>query len=205
MKNTLFPYSVLLNIILLLLLGIAVLMHRQEPCSDSPLIKTKVDTIYPTSTKPVLVKSYTPVVKRSGYKHVDDEGELSQSVPSNPEIAGCYDSINYYSDTFYQSNNYRAVVNDTIANNRIAGRSFWFVNLKPDVITTIEKVRKEKIRVYVGADFTVNANYRNSWGIGPSAIVTLPPRFALSYYYDARNNAHTGGLFVLLKFSRSSQ
>lgn len=202
MKNTLFPYSVLLNLILLLLLGLLLLLPPQQPCHDYATVTVRHDTIYPTD-KLTLAGSYVPIPKKKYIRSINTVGKGTLTDTSSVPAANC-GSVFYYSDTFYQRNNYRAVVNDTVTGNHISGRSFWFVNLKPEVQTPIEKEKKEKVRLYLGADVTINAHYFNRWGIGPAALLTLPPGLALSYYYDVRNNAHTGGVFVLLRINRRS-
>ncbi len=205
--KTLLPYSIVLNLLLLLLLSWFLCIRKNEPCTQGSILSIRHDTIYPNATSLKLAHLYKPVarhrIKRSGIEQPELQAEtavkkqLEASAPGVP----C-DSIYYYSDTFFQRNDYKAVINDTVAGNQVTGRSVWFVNLKPEIQTTIERVSKERLRVYLGIDFTINARYGRNWGIGPAALLTFPPRFALSYYYDAKNNAHSGGLFVLLKLKK---
>lgn len=114
------------------------------------------------------------------------------------------DSIFYVSDTtrVRQPDSCTIVVNDTLMDNHIIGRSIWHVNLQPTINTTITKVLKEKWKVFVGAQFSYNVRNQDRWGVGPSALLTIPKVGAISYYYDARNNAHTAGFDVLIRFKR---
>lgn len=114
------------------------------------------------------------------------------------------DSINYYSDTTINPmpDSCIIVVNDTIADNKITGRSIWYVRLDPIITTTITHVKKEKWKVYVGGAFTYNSLHQDRWGAGPSALLAIPKIGGVNYYFDAKNMSHTVGVMALIRFKK---
>ena len=76
-------------------------------------------------------------------------------------IQGCTDII-YTADTFAKPHSYLAILNDTVQNNRISGRSFRFADLRPDTLTYItikEPAKQALIKIYMGAG--LSAAFKN--------------------------------------------
>lgn len=193
------------------------------PCYEAGERVVKIDTTWPVKPlEPIVVKvpeAYKTVAKKSikpiatvkksltvdsslfhgvGTAEADCAGNAVASVPSP-----C-DSIAYYSDTTINRmpDSCIIVVNDTVQDNKISGRSVWFASRMPLIKTTITEVRKEKWKVYIGGAFTFNGKYLDRWGAGPKALVTIPKIGGFDYYYDVKNNAHTIGAMALIRFKR---
>lgn len=109
------------------------------------------------------------------------------------------DSIYYYTDTAGDASHY-VIITDTLADNSFIGRSVMFGGFNTSETKTIPA--KDKWRVYIGASFTINQRNMDRWGAGVSALLTIPKIGAVGYYYDARNNAHTGSIMALLRFRK---
>ncbi len=113
-----------------------------------------------------------------------------------------FDSVVMYIDTIERPGDFKAVVIDTLLNNRITGRSVWWVNLKPLIRETITIPPKEKPRLYIGASVNIPGNRGDNWGLGPSALATIPKAGAISYSYDVLGNCHTVTFMALIKLKR---
>lgn len=209
-------YSIAISVVsvpLMLLFLYLWLTKPCPPCFESGQTVTVHDTIWPPKElKPVVVKVPEPWGIKPKYA-------LKKKLPNIPvigkpdtiKITDCDTTIilpfnpcadvAYYSDTI-EAEQVKAVINDTVVNNRIFGRSVWLANLKPEVRTTTTVVKKEKWKFYVGASFTINQRFMNRWGVGPSALVTIPKVGGISYTFDARNFAHTGSFFVLVRLKK---
>lgn len=213
--------SIILNLVFIPLTVILLWLLLKKPafdcdsCFDKKQIVTH-DTIYPKDIlKPIIVKApeaFKAVAKakfinqtggtavgkllRSEVDKNADSAQACQSASASP----C-DSIRFYSDTCYAQNSYRAVVNDTVEG-RILGRSVWFVNLTPEVTTTIEKRLRERWKFYIGGSVTINQRNMDRWGAGPSVLLTIPKIGGISYYFDAKNFAHTGSFYALIRLKK---
>lgn len=214
--------SVLLNVVLMA----ALLLHSwwcsNIPCYEAGETIVVHDTIYPkdTTLKLVSVGVKQPVQsipKQRVSVHPVHSGRGDSSIPAAPPTlfshvkeAGGFergaspspcDTVNIYSDTI-RSDDMKAVINDTLVDNRLAGRSVWMVNLKPEVRTTTTLVKKEKWKVYVGGAVTVNQREMNRWGAGPSAMLTIPKVGGIGYYFDAKNFCHSASFMALIRFKK---
>lgn len=178
---------------------------RCPPCYDSGKTVIEYVQVKDSSLKPISVKvpvakkikrkgASVPVAKPDSIRIVAGDCDTTIILPPSP----CSEVV-VYSDTI-TGDSIKAVINDTLADNRIIGRSVWMVNLKPD--TKITVVKRERWKFYVGASFTVNQRFMGRWGIGPSALLAIPKIGAISYTFDARNFAHTGGLYVLIRVKK---
>jgi hypothetical protein len=213
--------TILIALVLLLATstGIFAWLYFTKPCppcydSGKTVIVTKVVPVKDTTLKPIVVKVPEPwgIKPKSAFKPVKHGKPVALKSDTSIRIftrdcdttivlpTGCND-VAYYSDTI-TGDSVKAVINDTLVNNRIAGRSVWLANLKPEVRTTTTVVKKEKWKFYVGASFTINQRFMNRWGVGPSALVTIPKVGGISYTFDARNFAHTGSFFVLVRLKK---
>jgi hypothetical protein len=212
----------LLNLIFIPAAGIFfyLWLHQVCPACDGELVKIRHDTIHPADVlKPIAVKVPVPAkVISLGLMHAAHTGikSFSQAVRFSADSTGvragapaflpvnlspCDSNQYFYSDTIYQKDNYHLVINDT-CKGKILGRSIWFVNLKPAITTTIEKLHKDRVKFYIGASVCVHVNYLNRWGAGPSALLSIPKIGAISYAYDVHNNAHVAGLYALIRLRK---
>lgn len=184
------------------------------PCYEAGQTVVKVDTIPPADTTLKAVRVHVPeAYKVVSKKRAKIKAALQVAHPDTLYIAECdttivlppsvCDSVLYYSDTIRsETEQCKAVINDTVMDNRIVGRSVWLINMKPEIRTTITEVRKDKVKFYIGAAVTINARFMERWGAGPQALLTFPKVGGVNYYYDARNNAHTAGFMALIRFRR---
>ena len=144
---------------------------------------------------------------KSETSQFDEKSKIQHSALSEnsgfgiPEYSPC-DSIYYYSDTVGNTRSY-VVIQDTISDNSFIGRSVLFKGF--DLTNTVTKTipaPKEKVKLYIGASVTINQRFMDRWGAGPNVLLTIPKIGAVGYYYDARNNAHTGSLMALIRFKK---
>lgn len=187
------------------------------PCYESGKTVVEVIPVKDSSLKQIVVKvpeafkiEPNHVYRKSGNLSASNQHAQNLSIsPDTVHITSCdttiifepspCSDIAYYSDTI-TGDSCRAVINDTVSDNRITGRSVWMVNLKPD--TKITVVKREKWKFYLGGSFTINQNNTQRWGVGPSALLTIPKVGGISYYFDAKNFAHTGTFFALIRFHK---
>lgn len=204
--------SVALNIVLLSFL---LRCCTANPCAqEEPKTVVKIDTVRvkEAEVKPVvkvhrpkLVHVSKPAVGDSKASVVSEESGYRPVATPSP----CPSDTAIYADTLYQADAYRAIVDDTLIDNRITGRRFTFFNLSPTITKTITitEKQKEKVRLYGGAFAMVRTDYVNprqitGWSIGPSVLLTTPKGAAMSYSFDARNNGHSATFFYLIKLKR---
>ena len=216
--------TILIALVLLLATstGIFAWLYFTKPCppcydSGKTVIVTKVVPVKDSTLKPIVVKVPEPwkIKPKSSFKLIrNGKPEPAKSAEVKVKILernctcdtvrlteNICDDIAFYSDTI-TGDSVKAVINDTLVNNRIAGRSVWMVNLKPSTHTTTTVVLKEKWKFYVGLSFTINQRFMDRWGVGPSALLTIPKVGGISYHFDARNFAHTGSFFVLVRLKK---
>lgn len=125
--------------------------------SNSPVIAktdtvTKLITRTDTSLKLVYVDRPVPV-KVIRYK----TDSFSYPVMVESMAQTCLDTV-LYSDSIRQAGKFKAVINDTITNNGIIGRSVYFADLTPIESKTVTNTLVKKpplVKVYLGAIGTV--------------------------------------------------
>lgn len=209
-------YSILLNVVLLLTCGFFLNQWLNKPCPscDGEIVRIKHDTIYPAPIlKPIIAKVPEAYKVIAAFKKparrispvsvsADSSGVAGASVTQACEYiaepSAC-DSIRFYLDSSLVVNDHRLYIKDTVEG-KLTGRSVWYVNMKPEVITTTEKVHAERLKFYLGASVIINQRYLDRWGIGPSALLTIPKIGGISYSFDAKNFAHTGTFYALIRF-----
>lgn len=196
-------------VFLLILLQLHTCSKKAFDCNScTETVKVVHDTIWPVDT-PHIVYVGQPVpakvwpVKRKQVKAdtIYLPGSVTVIREHCPELpATACDSARYYAynDTVEQVH---LIIRDSV-NGAITWRKIEVANLKPEVTTTITKVLKEKPKFYIGGSFTIPGSNLKAWGIGPSALFTIPKVGGFSYYYDIKNNAHTGGIYALIRFKR---
>lgn len=135
--------------------------------------------------------SYSPYCQ--GYK---DASEALQKLRFT-----CRDTV-YYNDTLTSNDHWRLFLSEAITGNRLISRLPMVQDLRPVITTSVTTqlpAPKERIRFYGGADFILNSNYSNRWGIDLAGMLTIPKGYAFRYAYDLHNNTHTAGVYVLIK------
>lgn len=217
-----------MNAVLLTAFVILLYMYLTRPtltvtdcskCEGTITTVIKHDTIYPSDTVPKLVLNHVPKPTKAYSKAVIHPPAVNirledslyvfgedKSPDGNPTVAipSPCDSIILYSDTIRQDKAFKAIINDTLENNHIRGRSVYFASLLPTIKETVTNtvVLKEKWKVYIGVAGTINARNFDRWGIGPDVFVSIPKIGGALYQYDVRNNAHTFGFSALLRFKK---
>lgn len=153
-----------------------------------PSVTVKVPEAYRVIKKPV-AKTFAPTAAQGSVS------EGSGGSVTAPVFSPCSQTV-VYSDTTEETNAYRAVIEDTLFENRITGRRITFWNLTPKLVEHIEKTTalKERVRVYLGLSVGFEASYKekrvSNYNIGPEVFITEPHGVLLGYGYDAKNNGH---------------
>lgn len=186
-------------------------LHKPcPPCYEAGQTVIVHDTIYPKDTTLKLISVKVPEAFRTvRTKKLFSKVNETKVKVDTIRITNCdttiilpvCDEVMYYSDTI-KGEDCKAVINDTISKNRITGRSVWMANLKPEIRTTETVVKRERWKVYVGASFTINPKDKTRWGIGPSALLTIPKVGGISYTFDAKNFSHSGTFYALIRFRK---
>lgn len=181
--------------------------YKCPPCYEAGQTVTVIDTVFVKDSTLKLASTKLPTIK--GVKKVNAQANksndtiqitLHDTITNSITLNEC-GVIVYYTDTI-TSDSIKAVVNDTVTCNRITGRSVYMVNLKPCINTTTTVVRKEKWKVYVGASFMIPQRELQRWGVGGSALLTIPKIGGISYTFDARNFTHIGTFYALIRFKK---
>ena len=104
-----------------------------------------------------------------------------------------------YIDTLTNDTGYLLVIHDTLTQNRIAGRSVMFQNLRPQAvsITTIRQTPISKYSIYIGGE--LGGNKTGFKSLAPSALLTTPKGQAYSIGYNFIDNTVQGGVYFKLK------
>jgi len=213
--------SLVLNLVFIPAFAFVLWLYLTKPCppcqeAGTTVIKTEVIPVKDSSLKKISVKVPEPVAVKP--KYILKRGKLKPVISSLPEVApkantaevcdsagtvaaSPCDSVVFYSDTT-TGDSCRVVVNDTVMGNRIVGRSIWMVNLKPDTKITETIVKRERWKFYIGGAFTINQREVTRWGAGPSALLTIPKIGGFSYTFDAKNFAHTGTFYALIRLKK---
>ncbi len=187
--------------------------HRCTPCNegdtvtvrtiiqyrDTGYVKADVKPWNPDKQVPKKKWQRKPLAAVADLLWIDEPAAVVPAVVPSP----C-DTVNIKSDTISGSNKVKAIINDTLIDNHIAGRSVWLANTKPDTVTIIEtqKTIKEKWKVYLGPSVTIPQFNLPRWDIGLTGALSIPKVGMISYGYAFRNNAHTFSVMPLLRFKK---
>lgn len=205
LKPRYFYYSILANGVLLPTTVVLLwlwLTKQCYPCFENSTPIVKVDTIYPADTKLKPVAFRKPLSYRSFPKpKAVEEYPAGITAKTEDHPSACH-SIIMYADTIERTGDFKAVIVDTLVNNSIVGRSVWWVNLKPLIRETVTIPPKEKPRFYIGASVKIPGTRGGSWGLGPSAVATIPNTGAVGYSYDVLGNCHSLTFMALIKLKR---
>jgi hypothetical protein len=156
--------------------------------SNSPVIaKTDTITHYITRTDTALKLVYldrSVPVKVIRYK----TDSFSYPVMLESIAQTCLDTV-LYSDSIRQAGKFKAVINDTITNNGIIGRSVYFADLTPIESKTVTNTVVKKpplVKVYLGVQGSVPVNdvRLNRFDVAPSASLIINDRYMLGIGYE---------------------
>ncbi len=197
------------KVLVLLFANIKTCSSKQFDCdSCTETVKVVHDTVWPVNKPQIVVIGKPNPIKTYPGKKQPVKADtvylpggtivIHDKCPENSPTA--FDSGRFYAiDTTFDQ--VHLILQDSV-NGAINWRKLAIKNLKPEVTTTITKTVKEKVKLYIGGNVTIPANNLKSWGIGPSILFTVPKVGGISYYYDAKNNAHTGGIYALIRFKK---
>ena len=111
-----------------------------------------------------------------------------------------------YSDTLRQANEFKAELYDTLAGNRIIGRSLRWANLTPIEVKTVTNtvIKKEAlVKVFVGADVYGGRTGTNiNLDLAPAASLVFRDRYMLDFGYYIFHQEVSAGLKVKLSFRK---
>ena len=111
-----------------------------------------------------------------------------------------------YSDTLRQADEFKAELFDTLAGNRIIGRSLRWANLTPIEVKTVTNTVLKKqalIKVFIGADaYGGKGGTKINLDLAPAASVVFRDRYMLDLGYYIFNQQITAGLKVKLSFGK---
>jgi hypothetical protein len=174
-------------------------IHSDTLVRYLPRIDTQWHTIELTNNIPYTVRGHDTVyVKKVERITGRDTTWLTQYLAVTDTVA--------YSDTLRRANEFKAELFDTLAGNRIIGRSLRWADLTPIEVKTIMNTVMKKpplIKVFVGADaYGGKAGSKINIDLAPSASVVLADRYMLDLGYYIFNQQFTAGLKVKLSFRK---
>lgn len=186
--------------LLFLLLILSLFAPRGQRDSETE-VRIFRDTV-PGDPYPVEVPRYVPVVKRETV--VTEIPVTLRDAADTAAILRDYFAVRFYSDTLRNDSSLLAVVNDSVAGNRIVGRQFTYQNRRPTAINTtiIQPARKEAfVKVYAGV-FAGYSPRTTRAAVGPEVAFALRPGPMLRYGYDIAGNGHQVSFGWKLSFRR---
>jgi hypothetical protein len=111
-----------------------------------------------------------------------------------------------YSDTLRQASEFKAELFDTLAGNRIIGRSLRWANLTPIEVKTVTNTARKSdalVKVFIGADmYGGKGGTKINIDLAPAASVVFRDRYMLDLGYYIFNQQVTAGLKVKLSFGK---
>ena len=107
-----------------------------------------------------------------------------------------------YSDTLREASEFKAEIFDTLAGNRIIGRSLRWANLTPIEIKTVTNTVMKKpalVKVFIGADAYAGPNDgKLALDVAPAASLVFTDRYMVDLGYCIFNRVVTAGIKVKL-------
>ena len=193
------PLSLLLNAILLWFLLRS--CGAATPCAE--IVSMKHDTLItyraPLDTSLRMVKHTLP----KPVKRIATTLAVPYTGGSGVFTNDCSYSV-LYADTLYQKAQYRAVINDTISQNHIIGRSIFFADLHPIQVEHIEHTQSlmkkpPLIQLSIGLTIAAGQNRTDSklyFDVGPALLLNVKSKYQITYNYQPIHNIHQlGGYF----------
>ena len=111
-----------------------------------------------------------------------------------------------YSDTLRQANEFKAEIFDTLAGNRIIGRSLRWANLTPIEVKTVTNTVQKKdafLKVFVGADMYGGRDASKiNLDLAPAASLVFRDRYMLDLGYYIFHQQISAGLKVRLSLGK---
>jgi hypothetical protein len=109
-----------------------------------------------------------------------------------------------YADSIRQANEFKAILTDTLFDNRIIGRQIRWANLSPIEVKTIDNtvVKKQSlVKLYLGVDaYGGKASGKVNVDIAPAASLVFADKYMLDLGYYILNQQVTAGVKVKLSF-----
>lgn len=207
------------NIIAGLMIVIAVLIMfrgcgKSEPCPAVGVIVER-DTIL----MPVEVEVPVPVnVYKTNWRDVNIYRDILKDVDTSNIINGFlngitldtlierlgetnvlamvddYNTKKFYSDTILKEGDFKAVINDSIYQNKIVYREFLMQNLREDRIITIDNSRR---RLLLGGGMQFSE--QGYFDVKPSVAFMNKRGSLLNYSYGVLNKTHEAGVMFTIK------
>ena len=177
----------------------ATIIHADTVVRYQPRIDTQWHTIELRSDVPYTVWGHDTVYVRSVERISGrDTTLLTQYVSVTDTIA--------YADTLRRANEFKAEIFDTLAGNRIIGRSLRWADLSPIGIRDIKNTVVKKpalVKVYLGADvYGGKTGGKINIDLAPAASVVFADRYMLDLGYYIFNQQVTAGMKVKLSFRK---
>lgn len=175
------------------------IIHSDTLVRYLPRIDTQWHTIELSNNIPYTIWGHDTVYIKSTERITGrDTSWLRQYVAVTDTVA--------YADTLRQADAFRAEIFDTLAGNRIIGRSLRWADLtKIEVKTITNTVAKKSplIKVYVGAEtYGGKSGSKINIDLAPSASVVFADRYMLDLGYYIFNQQVSAGLKVKLSFRK---
>ena len=160
-------------------------------------------TIELTNNIPYTVWGHDTIVVASG----KSQGAriFYDSIPTAHRYLFVSDTV-AYSDTLRQANEFKAEIFDTLAGNRIIGRSLRWANLTPIEVKTVTNTVLKKdalVKVFVGADMYGGRDASKiNLDLAPAASLVFRDRYMLDLGYYIFHQEVSAGLKVKLSFGK---
>jgi hypothetical protein len=156
-----------------------------------------------TNNIPYTVWGHDTIIVVSGKSQVASKS--NDSVSSILRYVFVSDTV-AYSDTLRRANEFKAEIFDTLAGNRIIGRSLRWANLAPIEVKTVTNTVMKKealVKVFLGADMYGGKEGTNvNLDLAPAASVVFRDRYMLDLGYYIFHQQVTAGLKVKLSFGK---
>jgi len=165
-----------------------------------PRTDTLWHTIELTNNIPYTVWGHDTIIVVSGKSQV--AGKSNDSISAHRYLF-ISDTV-AYSDTLRQANEFKAILLDTLAGNRIIGRSLRWANLTPIEVKTVTNTVMKKdalLKVYIGADMYGGKDAgKVNLDLAPAASLVFGDRYMLDLGYYIFHQEISAGLKVKLSF-----
>ena len=111
-----------------------------------------------------------------------------------------------YADSIHQANEFKAIITDTLTNNRIIGRNIRWADISPIEVRDITKTVTKKsalIKVYAGAEtYGGKTGGKVNIDLAPAASVVFADRYMFDIGYYILNQQINAGLKIKLSFKK---
>jgi len=177
----------------------AAVIHSDTVLQYIPRTDTLWHTIELANNIPYTVWGHDTVYMRPEEKvRGHDTTWLAQYIATTDTVA--------YADTLRQKDEFKAELFDTLAGNRIIGRSLRWADIAPVEVKTVTNTVIKKpplVKVYLGADaYGGKAGAKVNLDLAPGASFVFADRYMLDLGYYIFNQQVTAGVKVKLSFGK---